>query len=45
MDDRTVDVHIGQLRKKIDADHTVKLLHTIHRVGYMLRAPEAPEEE
>lgn len=40
----TVDVHIGMLRKKIDADHPVKLLHTVHRVGYMLRDPAATEE-
>ncbi|HLJ56099.1 MAG TPA: response regulator transcription factor [Chthonomonadaceae bacterium] len=40
----TVDVHIGSLRKKIDADHPKKLLHTIHRIGYMLRDPDAVEE-
>jgi len=40
----TVDVHIGMLRKKIDADFTKKLLHTIHRIGYMLRDPDAAEE-
>lgn len=37
----TVDVHITFLRKKIDAGHEVKLIHTVHRVGYMLRDPEA----
>ena len=36
----TVDVHITFLRKKIDAGHDVKLIHTVHRVGYMLRDPE-----
>jgi two-component system copper resistance phosphate regulon response regulator CusR len=40
----TVDVHIGMLRKKIDADHEVKLLHTVHRLGYMLRDPDKAEE-
>ena len=40
----TVDVHIGMLRKKIDADHAVKLVHTIHRIGYMLRDPDMLEE-
>lgn len=35
----TVDVYIGMLRKKIDADRPVKLIHTIHGQGYMLRAP------
>lgn len=40
----TVDVHIGMLRKKIDADHGVKLVHTVHRIGYMLRDPDMLEE-
>jgi len=35
-----VDVHIGSLRKKIDADHPVKLIHTVHGLGYMLKCPE-----
>jgi two-component system copper resistance phosphate regulon response regulator CusR len=36
----TVDVHIGFLRKKIDAPHDVKLIHTVHGLGYTLKAPE-----
>lgn len=36
----TVDVHIGQLRKKIDNDHPVKLIQTIRGVGYVLRRPD-----
>jgi DNA-binding response OmpR family regulator len=36
----TVDVHIGLLRKKIDAGHAVKLIHTVHGMGYTLRRPE-----
>jgi DNA-binding response OmpR family regulator len=39
----TVDVHIGLLRKKIDAGHPVKLIHTVHGVGYMLRSPETED--
>jgi len=39
----TVDVHIGLLRKKIDAGFPVKLIHTVHGVGYILRAPEGEE--
>lgn len=35
----TVDVYIGLLRKKIDADRPVKLIHTVHGVGYMLKGP------
>lgn len=31
-----VDVFMGTLRKKIDRDHTSKLLHTLHGVGYMI---------
>jgi len=36
----TVDVHVGLLRKKIDAGHAVKLIHTVHGVGYSLRPPD-----
>ena len=41
----TVDVYIRMLRKKIDTGHTVKMIHTVHGVGYTLRLPsaEAPE--
>ena len=37
----TVDVYIGMLRKKIDAGYSVKLIHTVHGVGYTLRLPES----
>ncbi|MCL4865528.1 MAG: response regulator transcription factor [Gemmatimonadales bacterium] len=33
-----VDVVINRLRKKIDAGHRKKLLHTVRGVGYVLRA-------
>jgi len=36
----TVDVYVGMLRKKIDAGHPVKLIHTIRGAGYSLRVPE-----
>lgn len=36
----TVDVCIGQLRKKVDSDYDIKLIHTIHRVGYMMKEPD-----
>lgn len=39
----TVDVYITMLRRKIDSDTEVKLIHTVHGVGYVLRRP--PEEE
>ncbi len=32
-----VDVHIMRLREKIDSHSTVKLLHTVRGVGYVLR--------
>lgn len=35
----TVDVRIGGLRRKIDADYSVKLIQTVHGVGYTLRRP------
>jgi heavy metal response regulator len=32
-----INVYINYLRKKIDSDHDVKLLHSIRGVGYILR--------
>jgi two-component system, OmpR family, copper resistance phosphate regulon response regulator CusR len=31
-----IDVHVGRLRRKIDVDSAVKLIHTIRGVGFML---------
>ena len=36
--DNVIDVHISRLRRKIDLDHPVKLIHTVRGVGFMLRA-------
>src|SRR5438270_434537 len=36
----TVDVYIGMLRKKIDADSDTKLIHTVRGAGYTLRRPD-----
>lgn len=33
-----VDVYIGMLRKKVDAGHETRLIHTVRGVGYSLRA-------
>jgi DNA-binding response OmpR family regulator len=33
----TVDVHVAQLRKKIDQNYEVKLIHTVRGAGYALR--------
>ncbi len=35
----TVDVYVGLLRRKVDAAFPVKLIQTVHGVGYTLRAP------
>jgi two-component system copper resistance phosphate regulon response regulator CusR len=37
----SVDVHIGILRKKIDTPNQAPLIHTVRRVGYMIKRPEA----
>jgi DNA-binding response OmpR family regulator len=39
----TVDVHISALRKKIDTGKDVKLIHTVHGRGYMVRGPNGEE--
>jgi DNA-binding response OmpR family regulator len=38
--DNVIDVHIARLRRKIDLEHTVKLIHTVRGVGFMLREGE-----
>ena len=40
----TVDVYVGLLRRKIDAGQDVKLIQTVHGVGYVLRGPEKTEK-
>jgi DNA-binding response OmpR family regulator len=34
--DNVMDVHIARLRRKIDWDHTTKLIHTVRGVGFVL---------
>jgi DNA-binding response OmpR family regulator len=34
-----VDVYVAYLRKKLDADGEVQMLHTVRGVGYVLRPP------
>jgi DNA-binding response OmpR family regulator len=34
--DNVIDVHMARLRKKVDVDPTVKMIHTVRGVGYML---------
>jgi DNA-binding response OmpR family regulator len=38
--DNVIDVHIARLRRKIDQDYQVKLIHTVRGVGFMLREGE-----
>jgi len=35
--DNVIDVSIARLRRKIDDPFTVKLLHTVRGVGFVLR--------
>ncbi len=39
-DTRTVEVFIARLRRKIDHESGVPLLHTVRAVGYTIRSPE-----
>ena len=38
--DNVIDVHIARLRRKVDLDRPVKLIHTVRGVGFMLREGE-----
>ena len=38
--DNVIDVHIARLRRKVDLDQAVKLIHTVRGVGFMLREDE-----
>jgi DNA-binding response OmpR family regulator len=38
--DNIVNVYVRTLRKKIDAEHPIKLIHTIHGEGYTLYPPQ-----
>jgi DNA-binding response OmpR family regulator len=38
--DNVIDVHIARLRRKVDLDHAIKLIHTVRGVGFMLREGE-----
>ena len=39
-DTNVVDVFVGYLRRKFEADGTPRLLHTVRGVGFVLRAPK-----
>ena len=38
--DNVIDVHIARLRRKIDTEGLVKLIHTVRGVGFMLKEGE-----
>ena len=38
--DNVIDVHIARLRRKVDVERPVRLIHTIRGVGFMLREGE-----
>ena len=38
--DNVIDVHIARLRRKVDLEPSVKLIHTVRGVGFMLREGE-----
>jgi two-component system copper resistance phosphate regulon response regulator CusR len=38
--DNVIDVHIARLRRKVDLDQAMKLIHTVRGVGFMLREGE-----
>jgi two-component system copper resistance phosphate regulon response regulator CusR len=35
--DNVIDVHVAHLRKKLDDDRAVKLVHTVRGIGFVLR--------
>ena len=39
--DNVIDVHVSRLRRKIDADRPVRLIHTVRGVGFVLREAES----
>jgi len=38
--DNVIDVHIARLRRKVDLEQSLKLIHTVRGVGFMLREGE-----
>jgi two-component system copper resistance phosphate regulon response regulator CusR len=38
--DNVIDVHIARLRRKVDLDQPMKLIHTVRGVGFMVREGE-----
>jgi DNA-binding response OmpR family regulator len=36
--DNAIDVHVGRIRKKVDADHDVAIIHTVRGLGFVVRS-------
>jgi two-component system response regulator MprA len=41
----SLEVYIGYLRRKTEADGEPRLLHTVRGIGYVLKLPRAPQRE
>jgi two-component system copper resistance phosphate regulon response regulator CusR len=39
--DNVIDVHVAHLRRKVDGDHSLKLIQTVRGMGFMLREGSA----
>lgn len=40
--DNVIDVHLAHLRRKVDGNHSIKLVETVRGVGYRLRPGDRP---
>ena len=38
--DNVIDVHVARLRRKVDHEHPMRLIHTVRGVGFMIREGE-----
>jgi DNA-binding response OmpR family regulator len=38
--DNVIDVHIARLRKRVDQGHSMRLIHTVRGVGFIVREGE-----
>ena len=38
--DNVIDVHVARLRRKVDADRGIRLIHTVRGMGFMVREGE-----
>ncbi len=43
--DNVIDVQVARLRRKIDDPYSVKLLQTVHGLGFILQVPQVGESQ